>query len=116
VVEKLITSFNKKSNSKQLGESWELSGVAGDISVIANGILKGKSLQNLLEAYPAELLGVKIYERFGNEFPLLIKFIDAKNDLSIQLHPGDELARESVITPLVRRKCGMLCRRIMTPT
>jgi mannose-6-phosphate isomerase len=92
--EKLITSFNKKSNSKQLGESWELSGVAGDISVIANGILKGKSLQNLLEAYPAELLGVKNYERFGNEFPLLIKFIDAKNDLSIQLHPGDELARE----------------------
>ncbi|OZV67494.1 type I phosphomannose isomerase catalytic subunit [Winogradskyella aurantia] len=92
--EKLITSFNKKSNSKQLGESWELSGVAGDISVIANGVLKGQSLQNLLEAYPAELLGVKNYERFGHEFPLLIKFIDAKNDLSIQLHPGDELARE----------------------
>ncbi|WP_430466567.1 type I phosphomannose isomerase catalytic subunit [Winogradskyella ouciana] len=92
--EKLIQLFNKKSNSKQLGESWEVSTVPGDISKVVNGHLKGQSLQEILEAYKADLIGHKNYKRFGNDFPLLIKFIDAKQDLSIQLHPDDDLAKE----------------------
>ncbi|WP_412560235.1 type I phosphomannose isomerase catalytic subunit [Winogradskyella sp. MIT101101] len=91
---KLIQQFNKKSNSKQLGESWEVSTVPGDISKVANGYLKGQNLQNLLETHKADLLGDKNYKRFGNDFPLLIKFIDAKQDLSIQLHPDDALAKK----------------------
>jgi mannose-6-phosphate isomerase len=91
--EKLIKQFNKQSNSKQLGESWEISTVPNDVSVVSNGSLKGKSLQILLEEYASDFLGKKNHERFGNEFPLLIKFIDAKEDLSIQLHPDDALAK-----------------------
>ncbi|MBV7270526.1 type I phosphomannose isomerase catalytic subunit [Winogradskyella luteola] len=92
--EKLIQKFNKKSDSKQLGESWEVSTVPGDISIVENGELQGKSLQELLEEHASDLLGEKNYERFGNNFPLLIKFIDAKQDLSIQLHPDDALAKK----------------------
>ncbi len=92
--EKLSQQFNKKSDSKHLGESWEVSTVPGDVSVIENGELQGKSLQELLEQYKYDLLGKKNYERFGNDFPLLIKFIDAKQDLSIQLHPDDVLAKK----------------------
>ncbi|WP_422107744.1 type I phosphomannose isomerase catalytic subunit [Winogradskyella sp.] len=92
--EKLKTQFNKPSESDQVGESWEVSTVPGDISVVENGALKGKTLQELLEAYTFDVLGQKNYERFGNDFPLLIKFIDAKQDLSIQLHPDDALAKE----------------------
>ena len=76
------------------GETWEISGVAGNISVVAEGPLKGKSLQELLEHYKDELVGKHVYERFGNEFPLLVKFIDANDDLSIQVHPDDELAKK----------------------
>lgn len=71
-----------------------MSGVAGDISVVANGPYKGKSLTDLIASYPEELLGRGVLSRFGREFPILIKFIDARKDLSIQLHPGDELARK----------------------
>ena len=92
--EKLSRQFNKASKSEQLGESWEVSTVPGDISIVSNGYLKGKSLQSILESYKSDLLGCKNYERFGNDFPLLIKFIDAKQDLSIQLHPDDALAKE----------------------
>ncbi|MFC0605272.1 type I phosphomannose isomerase catalytic subunit [Winogradskyella pulchriflava] len=92
--EKLITQFNKDSDSKQLGESWEVSTVPNAVSIVANGELKDKSLQELLEQYKSNLLGEKNYQRFGNDFPLLIKFIDAKEDLSIQLHPNDRLAKE----------------------
>ena len=92
--EKLNTYFSKDSDSKILGESWEISTVPGDISKVSNGELKGKSLQELLERYTSDLLGEKNYKRFGNDFPLLIKFIDAKEDLSIQLHPDDELAKK----------------------
>ena len=91
--QKLSQQFNKKSDSKQLGESWEISTVPNDISEVSNGELEGKTLQQLLELYKADLLGKKNYDRFGNDFPLLIKFIDAKEDLSIQLHPDDELAK-----------------------
>jgi mannose-6-phosphate isomerase len=92
--EKLNQHFNKASDSKDLGESWEISTVPNDVSVISNGELKGQSLQDLVNDYKSDLLGDKNWERFGNEFPLLIKFIDAKQDLSIQLHPNDELAKK----------------------
>lgn len=92
--EKLYRYLNKNSNSKQLGESWEISAVPGDISIVSNGELVGKPLQELLETHKSDLLGSKNYKRFGNNFPLLIKFIDAKEDLSIQLHPNDELAKK----------------------
>lgn len=91
--EKLSQQFNKQSNSKQLGESWEVSTVPGDVSIVSNGRLKGESLQSLLTVYTRFLIGDKNYKRFGDDFPLLIKFIDAKQDLSIQLHPDDELAK-----------------------
>ncbi len=90
---KLIEQFNKPSNSKQLGESWEISTVPGDVSEVVNGEFKSQNLQDLLELYKGDLIGDKNYERFGNNFPLLIKFIDAKQDLSIQLHPDDDLAK-----------------------
>jgi mannose-6-phosphate isomerase len=90
---KLIEQFNKPSNSKQLGESWEISTVPGDVSEVVNGEFKSQNLQDLLELYKGDLIGDKNYKRFGNNFPLLIKFIDAKQDLSIQLHPDDNLAK-----------------------
>ena len=92
--EKLSEYFNKDSKSTELGESWEISIVPGDISVVSNGELKGKSLQELLDVYKADFLGENNFKRFGEQFPLLIKFIDAKQDLSIQLHPNDELAKK----------------------
>lgn len=91
---KLKDVLGKPIESEITGESWELSTVKGDISVIANGSLEGKSLQSLIESNGDELLGKSVVERFGKEFPILIKFIDAKQDLSIQLHPNDELAKE----------------------
>ena len=92
--EKLHQHFNKDSKSTQLGETWEVSTVPGDISVVSNGELKGKSLQELLNDYKSDFLGENNFKRFGEQFPLLIKFIDAKEDLSIQLHPNDELAKK----------------------
>lgn len=91
---KLKEVLGKPIESEITGESWELSTVRGDISVIANGSLEGKSLQDLIESNGEELLGKSVVERFGKEFPILIKFIDAKQDLSIQLHPNDDLAKE----------------------
>ncbi len=76
------------------GETWEISGVKSDVSVVKNGALAGKSLALLLEEFKSELVGKAVYERFGNEFPLLVKFIDANDDLSIQVHPDDKLAKE----------------------
>ncbi|WP_298761771.1 type I phosphomannose isomerase catalytic subunit [uncultured Psychroserpens sp.] len=90
--QKLATLLNKASSLPNVGESWEISDVEGDTSVVVNGDLKGQSLKELLEDYKADILGEKNYKIFGNKFPLLIKFIDAKEDLSIQLHPNDELA------------------------
>ncbi len=83
-----------KNASDKAGESWEISGVEGDISVVQNGFLKGNSLQELAEIYMGDLLGDGIYDRFGVEFPLLIKFIDAADFLSVQVHPDDAMARE----------------------
>lgn len=91
---KLKEVLGKPIESNITGESWELSGVKGDISVIANGPLSGTSLQEIIDQAPEALLGKDIVDRFGKEFPILIKFIDAKQDLSIQLHPNDALAKK----------------------
>lgn len=76
------------------GETWELSAIPEESSVIENGAFSGEDLSILLKQHGAALMGKKNYERFGNEFPLLIKFIDANADLSIQVHPDDVLAKE----------------------
>lgn len=91
---KLKEVLHKSIESDTTGESWELSGVEGDVSVVSNGDLSGTSLQQLIEDRSSELLGKSVVDRFGKEFPILIKFIDAKKDLSIQLHPNDELAKK----------------------
>lgn len=77
-----------------IGESWELSHVEGNYSVVANGELKGQSLDELIRTYGKQLLGEHVMEQFGTTFPLLIKFIDARDNLSIQVHPDDELAKQ----------------------
>jgi mannose-6-phosphate isomerase len=92
--EKLKTVLNKPITSNITGESWELSTVEGDVSVIANGEYKGKSLMELIDDNPNEILGTEVYERFGKQFPLLFKYLDAREDLSIQVHPNDELAKK----------------------
>jgi len=92
--EKLKTILNKPITSKITGESWELSTVEGDVSVVANGELKGKSLMELIDESPNEILGTEVYKRFGKQFPLLFKYLDAREDLSIQVHPNDKLAKE----------------------
>ena len=76
------------------GETWEISGAKSDVSVVDNGALRGETIATILEKYQAELVGKTVYGRFGNVFPLLVKFIDANEDLSIQVHPGDELAQK----------------------
>jgi mannose-6-phosphate isomerase len=90
-----LEQFGKHSDDlPNIGESWELSGVPGDESVVSNGVLAGNSLPELIEVYMDELVGKKVFEAFGQTFPLLIKLIDANDDLSIQVHPDDELAAE----------------------
>lgn len=92
--EKILPYKGIVSEQKQIGESWEISGVKDNESVVAEGPDAGMMLPALLERDGAKLLGKANYERFGNEFPLLIKFIDARQDLSIQVHPNDEQAWE----------------------
>lgn len=91
---KLKTIFGKPAQTDKLGESWELSGYEGDESVVENGFLAGNNLTELIEIYMGELIGDKVYEQFGMSFPLLFKLIDANENLSIQVHPGDEVAAE----------------------
>ncbi|TNJ43545.1 class I mannose-6-phosphate isomerase [Tamlana fucoidanivorans] len=91
---KLRDILSKGSDGLNVGESWEISDVEGDTSIVSNGALKGRSLKELLVNYGADLLGIQNQKVFKNKFPLLIKFIDAKEDLSIQLHPNDQLAAE----------------------
>jgi mannose-6-phosphate isomerase len=94
--EKLKALYGKKipKNSTPCGESWELSAVEGSESIVANGMLKGNSLSELSEIYMGDLLGEKVFNRFGAQFPLLVKLIDAAETLSIQVHPNDQLAEE----------------------
>ena len=79
---------------EKIGESWELSHVDGDFSVVAYGADKGKTIDELIREYGESLLGAGVMKRFGTRFPLLIKFIDARDDLSIQVHPDDALAEK----------------------
>ncbi len=92
--EKIAPYKRIATEQTQIGESWELSGVKGNESIVAEGPDAGKSLPELIARDGAKLLGAANAERFGAEFPLLIKFIDARQDLSIQVHPNDELAWE----------------------
>jgi mannose-6-phosphate isomerase len=92
---KLETHFGKDLGGKDnIGESWELSAVEDNVSVVSNGPLAGNDLQELIEIYMGDLVGEKVFEKFGTEFPLLIKLIDANDDLSIQVHPNDKVAME----------------------
>lgn len=91
----LAERYNKKNPAGgNIGESWEISAVADNISVVSNGFLAGNNLEELIEVYMGDLTGDSVYEKFGNEFPLLIKFIEARQDLSIQVHPGNDLAKK----------------------
>ncbi len=86
--------LNKNTKTDKAGESWEISCVPKDVSVVSNGFLKGNKLEELIEVYMGDLVGDAVFEKFGLMFPLLIKFIDANEALSIQVHPDDELARK----------------------
>jgi len=91
----LCTRYNKKpANSTKIGESWELSAISDNQSIISNGFLAGNNIEELIEVYMGDITGDSVYEKFGNEFPLLIKFIEAREDLSIQVHPDNALAKE----------------------
>ena len=92
--EKLKTVLNKDFKGDHIGESWEISDVEGDQTRVINGSLVGRTLKSLIQEFDADFLGKSVYERFGTDFPLLIKFIDAKTPLSIQVHPHDEVAKE----------------------
>ncbi len=81
------------NNDSKIGELYAISGLKSDNSVVENGSLSGKNLFELIKVYGANLLGRDVHDKFGEEFPLLIKFIDANDDLSIQVHPNDEQAK-----------------------
>ena len=90
---KNVLNKNTKENANT-GESWELSGVKESLSVVSNGFLKGNNIQEIIEIYMDEIVGEEVYKKFGIEFPLLFKFIDANDKLSIQVHPDDKLAKK----------------------
>jgi mannose-6-phosphate isomerase len=92
ILKERVWGGERLMQGKNYGESWELSGLCGDISVVENGFLKGQTLCQLIESYTNDLVGNKIYDIFGNQFPILIKFIDTIDDLSVQVHPDDKMA------------------------
>ena len=89
---KIAPFKNIETSLRKVGESWEISGVPGNETVVSEGPAKGRKLNDLVAEQKEAIVGKANYERFGNEFPLLIKFIDARDDLSIQVHPTDEIA------------------------
>ena len=89
----LKTLYNKPFEGNNIGESWELSTVQNNISVIENGEFSGLNIKELIQKHPEDILGKKVFERFGYNFPLLFKLIDAADNLSIQVHPNDEVAK-----------------------
>ncbi len=91
---KLNTIFNKGIKDEKIGESWELSGIQGDTSIVLNGFLKDNTLEEIIEIYMGDIVGEPVFNKFNKEFPLLFKFIDANQDLSIQVHPDDKLSKE----------------------
>ena len=92
--DKIIPFKHLNENLDNVGESWEISGVPGNETVVADGEFAGEKLNVLVAKLKDKLVGKANYERFGDEFPLLIKFIDARQDLSIQVHPTDEIAKK----------------------
>ena len=92
--DKLKTVLNKEYQEAHVGESWEISDVKNDQTTVLEGPLKGQTLKSLIQNFKADFVGKHVYETFGEDFPLLIKFIDAKTPLSIQVHPNDALAKE----------------------
>ena len=90
--QKLKTLLNKQQTPEIAAESWEISSVKDNISVVSEGFLAGNPLNELIEVYMGDLMGDRVFERFGAEFPVLIKFIDAREPLSVQVHPGDDFA------------------------
>jgi mannose-6-phosphate isomerase len=91
---RLKTVLHKKSKAEKAGESWEISCFPGSISRVRNGFLTGNTLEELIEVYMGDLVGDGVFEKYGTLFPLLVKFIDANEALSIQVHPNDDLARK----------------------
>ena len=89
---KIAPFKNIQTQLRKVGESWEISGVPGNETIVSGGPYAGRNLNDLVAEQKEALVGKANYERFGNEFPLLIKFIDARDDLSIQVHPDDETA------------------------
>lgn len=94
IVERKGKALSRIDKDKLYGESWDLSSVKGDVSVVANGFLKGNNLEEVIEVYMGELVGETNFERYGLEFPLLVKYLDCNDKLSVQVHPNDELAEE----------------------
>ena len=88
-----LEKLNKKLPDGNVAESWEISSHKDGMSIVENGELAGKTLQQVIEDYGEEILGTSIKEKFGDKFPLLIKLIDANKDLSVQVHPNDEYAK-----------------------
>ncbi|MCQ2266300.1 MAG: class I mannose-6-phosphate isomerase [Bacteroidaceae bacterium] len=87
-----IVDLKRLKGYATVGESWEISGVPGDETLVSEGIHKGRTLRQLTEEFEGELVGRANFKRYGTEFPLLIKFISADGDLSIQVHPDDAMA------------------------
>lgn len=94
ILKKKGKSVARLSKDKLYGESWDLSSVKGDVSVVANGFLKGNNLEEIIEVYMGELIGEDNFEKYGLEFPLLVKYLDCNDKLSVQVHPNDALAEE----------------------
>lgn len=94
ILQKRKSACARLPKDKLYGESWDLSSVKGDVSVATNGFLKGNNLEELIEVYMGDLVGEGNFERYGTLFPLLIKYLDCNDRLSVQVHPDDELAEE----------------------
>lgn len=92
--DRLTSVLKKEASDELIGESWEISAVKGDVSVVDNGPLSGKGLDELIDSYGGQLLGERVFQKYKGKFPLLFKFIDAREDLSVQLHPDDQLAQK----------------------
>jgi mannose-6-phosphate isomerase len=91
----LVKHYGKNAvGSNKIGESWEISAVSDNLSVVCNGFLAGNNIEELIEVYMGDITGDSVFDKFGNEFPLLIKLIEARENLSVQVHPGNSMAKE----------------------
>ncbi len=92
--EKIVQYKGINTNQRQIGESWEISGIQGRESVVSEGSNSGLTIVELIRKYKGALVGETVYKKYGETFPILVKFIDAKQDLSLQVHPNDEIAKK----------------------